>query len=198
MIPPRLNLLVIRSEEPARAVSFYELLGLHFQEEQHGKGPVHAVCQSIRRILASDEDDPTWSRRAVQQFQEIRDEHPWVSADATSLVQQPNGQVRWWTFAGGIANALLADALKSHCDVKGDNLCLTFPKASSVQQVSEYIDNIRPEDVRPIPNVVAMENLKFSECLSPEIAAEVFTSRFDDRAGVVQAIEEQRRVVVTT
>ena len=158
----------------------------------------HAVCQSIRRILASDEDDPTWSRRAVQQFQEIRDEHPWVSAEATSLVQQSNGQVRWWTFAGGIANALLADALKSHCDVKGDNLCLSFPTASSLETVSEYINGIQPDDVRPIPNAVAMENLKFSECLSPEIAAEVFTSRFDDRVGVVQALQEQRRVVVHT
>jgi ATP-dependent helicase Lhr and Lhr-like helicase len=53
--------------------------------------------------------DPTWSKRAVQQLTELRDEHPWVSPDATSLVQQPNGQIRWWTFAGGIANTLLAD-----------------------------------------------------------------------------------------
>ena len=92
----------------------------------------HAVCQSIRRILASDEDDPAWSHRAVQQFTELRDEHPWVSADATSLVQLPNGQIRWWTFAGGIANTLLADTLKPHCDVKSDNLSLSFPTASSV------------------------------------------------------------------
>jgi hypothetical protein len=38
---PRLNLLVIRSLEPKRTIGFYELLGLNFQEEQHGKGPVH-------------------------------------------------------------------------------------------------------------------------------------------------------------
>ena len=36
-----------------------------------------AVCQSIRRILASEENDPAWSRRAVEQFDELRDEHPW-------------------------------------------------------------------------------------------------------------------------
>lgn len=41
MTSPRLNLLVIRSSEPARTVGFYELLGLRFCEEQHGKGPVH-------------------------------------------------------------------------------------------------------------------------------------------------------------
>ena len=155
----------------------------------------HAVCQSIRRILASDADEPAWSRRAVQQFTELRDEHPWVSADATSLVQMPNGQVRWWTFAGGVANTLLADALKSHCDVKSDNLSLSFPTASSLDTVVEYINGIQPETISPIPNIDAMENLKFSECLSPGIAAEVFVSRFDDRAGVAQALEERKRIV---
>jgi predicted enzyme related to lactoylglutathione lyase len=42
---PALNLLVIRSQEPARTVRFYELLGLRFQEEQHGKGPVHWAAE---------------------------------------------------------------------------------------------------------------------------------------------------------
>ena len=37
----RLNLLVIRSLDPKRTVAFYESLGLRFQEEQHGNGPVH-------------------------------------------------------------------------------------------------------------------------------------------------------------
>jgi len=158
----------------------------------------HSVCQSIRRILASDEDDPAWSRRAVQQFNKLRDEHPWVSADATSLVQMPNGQVRWWTFAGGVANALLADALKPHCDVKSDNLSLSFPSAKSLDSIVEYINGIQPGAIRPIPNIDAIENLKFSECLSPEIAAEVFVSRFEDPVGVTQAIEEPRRAVVTS
>ena len=51
--------------------------------------------------------------------------------------------------------------------------------------------------MQPIPNIDAMENLKFSECLSAEIAAEVFTSRFDDRKAVTEALSEHRRVIVT-
>jgi ATP-dependent Lhr-like helicase len=155
----------------------------------------HAVCQSIRRILACDEDDPTWSRRAAQQFTELRDEHPWVSADATSLVHQPNGEIRWWTFAGGIANTLLADTLKPNCDVKGDNLSLSFPTASSLETVAELINGIHPADVRPIPNIEAMENLKFSECLSPKIASEVFTSRFWDKRAIDCVLKEPMRSI---
>jgi ATP-dependent Lhr-like helicase len=156
----------------------------------------HAVCQSIRRILAADEDYLAWSRRTVRQFTELRDEHPWVSADATSLVHLPNGQIRWWTFAGGIANTLLADALKPHCDVKGDNLSLSFPTASSLDTVSDLIDGLQSDTVQPMPNIDAMENLKFSECLPPEIATQVFTTRFDDRAAIEQTIGEHRRVIV--
>lgn len=155
----------------------------------------HAVCQSIRRILATADNHSAWSRRAVQQFTELRDEYPWVSPDSTSLVLMPNGQVRWWTFAGGVANTLLADALKPHCDVKSDNLSLSFPMASSLDTVVDWLNSLQPETIRPIPASDAMKNLKFSECLSPEIASEVFMSRFDDRAGVVQALEELRRIV---
>lgn len=37
----RLNLLVIRSLEPSRTLNFYQMLGMNFQQEQHGSGPVH-------------------------------------------------------------------------------------------------------------------------------------------------------------
>lgn len=37
----RLNLIVIRAMEPSRTLSFYTMLGMTFQQEQHGSGPVH-------------------------------------------------------------------------------------------------------------------------------------------------------------
>lgn len=158
----------------------------------------HAVCQGIRRILASEEIDPAWSRRAVQQFNELRAEYPWISADSTSLVQMPNGQVRWWTFSGGVANALLANALTPHCDVKSDNLSLRFTPDSPLETVVEHIRGIQPDDLRPIPDDDAMQNLKFSECLPPQIAAEVFASRFQDTEGLAQATNDPMRIVMDT
>ena len=155
----------------------------------------HSVCQSIRRILAADEDDPAWSRRAVQHFAELRDEHPWTTSEATSLVQQLNGDIRWWTFAGGIANTLLADTLKLQYDVKGDNLSIRFPSTTTLEAASEAIDELQPTELQAIPNVEAIDNLKFSECLSPELARLVFVSRFDDRLAVGAALSEPRRVV---
>jgi ATP-dependent Lhr-like helicase len=155
----------------------------------------HSVCQSVRRLLASEEDDPSWSSRARQQFNELRADHPWVIASETSVVRQPNGQVRWWTFAGGVANALLATTLKPQCDVKSDNLSLQFPSGSTFEVIVELLNSLHPETVWPIPHPDALENLKFSECLPPEIAAEVFVARFDDHTAVVQALAEKRRIV---
>lgn len=45
MTSPRLNLIVIRSSDPARTVAFYKALGLRFQEEQHGNGPIHWAAE---------------------------------------------------------------------------------------------------------------------------------------------------------
>jgi catechol 2,3-dioxygenase-like lactoylglutathione lyase family enzyme len=41
MTAPRLNLIVVRSLDPKRTKGFFELLGIRFQEEQHGSGPIH-------------------------------------------------------------------------------------------------------------------------------------------------------------
>jgi hypothetical protein len=74
-------------------------------------------------------------------------------------------------------NTLLADAQEPCFDVKKDNLSLEFPKATSLDAIAALINEIDPNEVRPIPNIEAMENLKYSECLSSELAVEVFTSR---------------------
>lgn len=163
-----------------------------------GQSLSHAVCQSIRKILASDEINPSWSNRAKDRLNEIRDEHPWVYSDATSLVLQPNGQIRWWTFAGGIANSLLANALKPHCDVRSDNLSLVFANAGNPDAVGTLIQEINAEVMTPIPTEDMLDNLKFSECLSLELAAEVFASRFTDARATEQVLSEVRRTVITT
>ena len=156
----------------------------------------HKVCQSIRRILSSDDTRSCWSQRASQQLVELRREFPWLSPDATVLLRKTNGSIQWWTFAGGVANTLLADALKSTCDVNGDNFCLRFSAPSSEEVIGEAIDRLSPTTIAAVPSTEAMENLKFSECLSPEIAAGVFSARFNDQPAVKQALGEPRRIVL--
>ena len=43
---PRLNLVVLRTNQPEATVAFYELLGLTFHAEQHGSGSLHHAAQA--------------------------------------------------------------------------------------------------------------------------------------------------------
>ena len=67
MTSPRLNLIVIRSSDPARTVAFYKALGLSFQEEQHGKGPIHWAAEFDSLVMeiypAKSSDDVDGSTR---------------------------------------------------------------------------------------------------------------------------------------
>ena len=156
----------------------------------------HRVCQSIRRLLAGDADRPLWSRRATAQFDEIRTEYPWASADATSLVRHTNGEVRWWTFGGGVANTLLAGHLRPKAEVRVDNLSLRFTTSLKLNEVEELIAAISAERIEPVPSDDAIEGMKFSECLPKHIATEVFCARFNDAEAVKKIVGEARQVVV--
>jgi ATP-dependent helicase Lhr and Lhr-like helicase len=154
------------------------------------------VCQSIRRLLASDSNQPIWSQRATAHLTEIRTGFPWASADATSIVRRPNGEVRWWTFGGGIANTLLTDHLRHKAEVRVDNLSIRFTTSMKLNEVEELIGALLAERIEPVPAEDAIEGMKFSECLPPHIAAEVFCARFNDAEAVRKIVREPRRVVV--
>jgi lactoylglutathione lyase len=40
-----MSVFVVRTNEVARTVEFFEKLGLSFVREQHGNGPIHFACE---------------------------------------------------------------------------------------------------------------------------------------------------------
>lgn len=42
---PSISLLVLRTSNPDALLPFYQALGLQFQTEQHGSGPLHFSCE---------------------------------------------------------------------------------------------------------------------------------------------------------
>jgi ATP-dependent Lhr-like helicase len=155
------------------------------------------VCLGIRLILAAETTEPVWSQRAAAQIGEIRLEHPWASHDRTTLVQRANGEVQWWTFAGGLANSIVSDHLGANTKAKTDNLCIRFASTLKLNDVESLIASRLPEEIIPVPSEEAISNLKFGECLPPSIAGEVFAARFNDPEAVASIRREPMRVVVT-
>jgi ATP-dependent Lhr-like helicase len=154
------------------------------------------VCQAIRRILATDSTEPSWSRRATAQIEEVRTECPWASLDSTSLVQHPSGEVHWWTFGGGVANTLLSQHLVPGQNAKADNLSIRFPTSLKLADAEALVGARLTEEIRHTPDEAAIENLKFSECLPRQIAGEVFVARFNEPEALATIRKEPRRVVI--
>jgi predicted enzyme related to lactoylglutathione lyase len=64
---PRLSLVVIRAADPAQLARFYSALGMSFQPEQHGAGPLHYVSTdtgiTFEIYPRSAEEPPTTGTR---------------------------------------------------------------------------------------------------------------------------------------
>lgn len=51
MTPPTLGLLVLRTHQMEAVLVFYRALGLAFEPEKHGSGPVHYSCRLGATVL---------------------------------------------------------------------------------------------------------------------------------------------------
>ncbi len=153
------------------------------------------VCQSIRHVLAGEFIEEFWSKRAKEKAQELRQEHPWVYADSTTLLQTPSGEVQWWTFAGGIANAVLSEHLVPGHQRRTDNLCIRFPSAMALADTEVLLSERLGADFISTPDEDAVASLKFAECLPSEVAADVFSARFAAPQALLAVRDQHRRVV---
>jgi ATP-dependent Lhr-like helicase len=157
----------------------------------------HEVCQSIREILASDQTEPYWSRRTTSQMAELREEFPWVRTDSTAVVYHSDTELRWWTFAGGVANILLGHQLKQLGDTQSDNLSIRLEGRLSPEDVREHLRSLRPDQIVAVPDPDAIENLKFSEALPQAFAEEVFCSRSDNPTVIRNVLGEPIRIITS-
>lgn len=154
-----------------------------------------ALCRSIRAVLAGE--DPAGlrlSRRATEVLARLRAEHPWARDGATALVRRPDGRVRWWTFAGSLANASLAGAVRSLRRERSslDNLSVALDDGVGARELRAVLAGLGPEAL-PLGDLAvdeAVEALKFSECLPADLARLVVEARLDDRANAAVALCE--------
>jgi ATP-dependent Lhr-like helicase len=160
-----------------------------------GQSLSYRVCQSISEILASDQTEPHWSRRTTSQMAELREDFPWVRTGSTALVQHSDAELRWWTFAGGVANMLLGHQLKRFGDTQSDNLSIRLEGRVSPEDVREFLGSLRSDQIVAVPDPDSIENLKFSEALPQALADEVFCARFSDVEATQKVLAEPVRHV---
>ena len=89
----------------------------------------------------------------------------------------------------------MKEHLRAPTGIRSDNLAIRFPATCTLEDIEEQLSGLSAEAVVPVPNVDAIENLKFGECLPPSIAAEVFCARFNAPEAIQNVLHERRRVI---
>ena len=125
------------SVEPAQVGGYPRWFGLPMSLER-------SLCQAIRRVLTSSDIDPSWSKRAVTQIGLQRESHVFLDEGTLPLEADPDGRYRWWTFAGGAGNRVLAGLLELELGerVSPSNTFITFSNdaAKSAVGIRQAID----------------------------------------------------------
>jgi ATP-dependent Lhr-like helicase len=158
-----------------------------------GGGLGYRLAQAIQRVLASDEIAECWSRRAQEQINTARLEFPWLDLDCTTALNDTDGLLTWWTFAGNRGNATLANEIAQlkAGRVKHDNYALTFESTTRFAELRNALGELRNknvEEMRPNVDDRAMEGLKFSACLPVATARTMLESRLRDSEAVRETL----------
>ncbi|WDI40410.1 VOC family protein [Bremerella sp. P1] len=89
----RLNLIVVRSSAPETTVRFYQSLGLHFTQEQHGKGPLHWASEINGFVMeiypAKSPEQVDASTSVGLDVSDIKKTIAQLTALEATIVQQP-------------------------------------------------------------------------------------------------------------
>jgi ATP-dependent Lhr-like helicase len=166
-----------------------------------GGGLRFHLCQAMKAVLASCQDEPSWSKRATDKMRELRGEFPWVALDSTGLVGGGDGETTWWTFAGLGANATLAAALSeiTQSKVTFQDLSLSFESNVRQFEVERAVAAIRENGVdeyHPVVDEDSFEALKFSDCLPEDIKRRIIWKRCEEASAVQEILKLPIRSVV--
>lgn len=133
--------------------------------------PMHfQMCQSIAEVLDGTSTPEGLSSRAESLLEDLRDEFGWVEAGKTALLYDDDGNAVWWTFAGKLFNASIAESLAGEADkVSTDNLGISFTRVYDVKallkKIRKVLSGSKDQVMLPLEEDFIQE-LKFSECLS--------------------------------
>jgi ATP-dependent Lhr-like helicase len=168
----------------------------------NGPGLSYPLCQRMRKLLAEEGDREGWSSRAREAMQTARVEFPWVSMDATTMINDRHRDLKWWTFAGRAANAGLAAAIGRRIPGAAtfDNLSVTIENGREIEEFDEALASLSrlpDDDFLSDIDADAVNALKFSDCLPREMATRMLQRRSSDLPAIRAVLAEPpRRIVI--
>lgn len=164
------------------------------------------LCQCMQRILATNLHSPYWQPSAKIEIDKLRNQYHFLSND--DIVLKQNAKKIWClhTFAGGKANALIAQTITHQWRIPTvhSNFVIAFPNAVGVAQIQSAIAKIRRQK-RPNASDTYSKELpiplnisKFENCLPESLKRKAWSERLFDVEGAKKTMRKKVRVVGPT
>jgi ATP-dependent helicase Lhr and Lhr-like helicase len=147
----------------------------------------------MRALLVSDTIEPEWTERAQLAMTTLRAQHTFL-ADSPSPITRDGQDLKWWTFAGGRANNLLAklieEELGGECTVRNSSITCKDVAGQSDVALRDFIRRLahegRPnrEDARRHAQSAARSRVsKFEPCLPEGLLCDLLAEMVVDEDG---------------
>jgi ATP-dependent Lhr-like helicase len=154
------------------------------------------LCEAVRAVLTSGDEDACWSKRAREKIGSQRQEYAFLSDEGLSL-REVAGGLQLWTFAGGRANNLLAKTLEEliGAKVSAHNLWISFRERAGLSAVAirQALERLRAEErpneadaLRHAASCARGRLSKFQPCLPDRLQARFLASVLMDIDGARQ------------
>jgi ATP-dependent Lhr-like helicase len=141
------------------------------------------LCGAVRKLLQSSDRSPMWSRRAIDQISQLRQNLSHCCAE-DSVVARRGLSIEWWTFAGLATNQTVVQYLQPHFEsqFRADNLWITIPSDISIERLNLAIDELRLVDSLPDWDLQkpARDLLKFGDLLPDNLLRDLILARISD------------------
>lgn len=164
----------------------------------------YELCQAMKRVLLSDDEAPSWSKRARERLVHLRAAAAFLR-DAEDpegfdgLVHDGDEQITWHDYAGGAANVLLARVLERELGgpVISRNVSLTFTKQAGKSMVAlrdaltKLRERGRPDwsdALRFAPDASKSRISKFQPCLPDVLLRDLMVRKLVDLEGARRAL----------
>jgi ATP-dependent Lhr-like helicase len=146
------------------------------------------LAQAVSHILLEGVEERFPSRRASEKLGELRDEHSWLSPEGTTLrVGEPEGESRWWTFAGDVYNAAAAAELTRRGYPAASDAFAVSLRSAAVALPESIAEAARAVSAAPLRAPASADDLhlKFIECVPPALRAGIEARRNAPADGAV-------------
>ena len=154
--------------------------------------------RAFEHLLQSTEQNPAWSRRAVDRLAELREDLSPCCGDG-SVIARRGLSLEWWTFAGLAANQTVVQYLQPHFEspLRADNLWINLPSDMSIERLKQTIQELRDVDAPPDWELQqpAADLLKFGDLLPDHLLRDLIMARIADIPRAREILHSPIRII---